>query len=94
MGLEHGAWCLGCCVGLMLVLFAVGVMSLVWMALLAAVIFAEKVLPFGARLRASRSPSASLALGIFIAIAPGRAGVHRPPGGAMGMEQPAGAAMP
>ena len=45
MGLEHGAWCLGCCVGLMLALFAVGVMSLAWMALVALVIFAEKVLP-------------------------------------------------
>ena len=52
MGLEHGAWCLGCCVGLMLALFAVGVMSIAWMAVVAALIFAEKVLPFGARLTA------------------------------------------
>lgn len=50
MGTEHGAYCVGCCVGLMLVLFAVGLMSLTWMAVIAAVIFAEKVLPFGARL--------------------------------------------
>ena len=34
MGLEHGAWCLGCCAGLMLVLLVLGVMSLVWMALI------------------------------------------------------------
>jgi predicted metal-binding membrane protein len=47
MGLHHGLFCLGCCWGLMLVLLAVGVTNLVWMALVAAVIFIEKVLPFG-----------------------------------------------
>jgi predicted metal-binding membrane protein len=68
MGLEHGAWCLGCCAGLMLVLFAVGVMSLAWMAIVAAVIFAEKVLPLGARLT---GPIALclVGLGVWIAIA-------------------------
>jgi predicted metal-binding membrane protein len=47
MGLHHGLFCLGCCWGLMLVLLTVGVMNLVWMALVAAVVFIEKVLPFG-----------------------------------------------
>jgi predicted metal-binding membrane protein len=47
MGVHHGLFCLGCCWGLMLVLLTVGVMNLVWMALVAAVIFVEKVLPFG-----------------------------------------------
>jgi predicted metal-binding membrane protein len=47
MGLHHGLFCLGCCWGLMLVLLTVGVMNLIWMALVAAVIFIEKVLPFG-----------------------------------------------
>lgn len=47
LGITHGAQCVGCCGGLMLVLFAVGVMNLGWMALLAAVIFAEKVVPHG-----------------------------------------------
>src|SRR5438105_10223973 len=42
MGLEHGTYCLGCCWGLMIVLFAVGVMSLFWMALVAGVIFVQK----------------------------------------------------
>ena len=50
MGVEHGAWCVGCCWGLMLILLTLGVMSLRWMAVVGAVIFAEKVLPFGARL--------------------------------------------
>ncbi|GAA4683490.1 hypothetical protein GCM10023215_17350 [Pseudonocardia yuanmonensis] len=46
-GLTHGAYCLGCCWALMLVLLAAGVMSLVWMAVIAAVITVEKVLPRG-----------------------------------------------
>jgi predicted metal-binding membrane protein len=50
MGCEHGAYCVGCCFGIMVVLFSVGVMSLVWMAVLTVVIFAEKVLPRGDRL--------------------------------------------
>lgn len=48
MGFVHGAYCLGCCWGLMLVLFAVGLMNLLWMIILTVVIFAEKVLPYGA----------------------------------------------
>ena len=47
MGIIHGALCLGCCWGLMLVLFAVGLMNLYAMVALAAVIFAQKVLPHG-----------------------------------------------
>jgi predicted metal-binding membrane protein len=47
MGARHGAYCLGCCWGLMLVLFAVGLMNVGWMLVLTAVIFAEKVLPYG-----------------------------------------------
>jgi predicted metal-binding membrane protein len=49
MGIEHGAYCLGCCWALFAVLVAAGVMSLAWMLLLTLVIFAEKVLPFGRR---------------------------------------------
>jgi predicted metal-binding membrane protein len=42
MGVEHGVYCLGCCWALMLLLFAVGVMNLAWVALLAALAMAEK----------------------------------------------------
>jgi predicted metal-binding membrane protein len=42
MGLHHAAYCLGCCWLFMLVLFIAGSMSLVWMAALSIVIFAEK----------------------------------------------------
>jgi len=48
MGARHGAWCVGCCWALMASLFAVGVMSLAWMALVAALIAVEKLLPWGA----------------------------------------------
>jgi predicted metal-binding membrane protein len=45
MGLHHGAYCLGCCWALMLLMFAVGVMSVTAMAILTAFILAERVLP-------------------------------------------------
>jgi predicted metal-binding membrane protein len=45
MGVEHGGYCVGCCWMLMAALFALGVMSLGWMAFIAALIAAEKLLP-------------------------------------------------
>lgn len=68
-GLAHGLDCVGCSGGLMLVLFAVGVMSLFWMAVVAAAIFAEKVLPQGLRLSRVLAP-ALVVLGLWVAIAP------------------------
>src|SRR4051794_10619887 len=50
VGAWHGGYCLGCCWSLMLVLVAVGVMNMVWMAALAAVIFLEKVWRHGQQL--------------------------------------------
>ena len=47
MGVEHGAYCLGCCWPLMTLLFAVGVMNLLWMAAITLLVFAEKLLPGG-----------------------------------------------
>jgi predicted metal-binding membrane protein len=46
MGAKHGAWCLGCCWALMAGLFALGVMSLTWMAMFAALIGLQKLLPW------------------------------------------------
>ena len=46
MGMTNGAWCVGCCWALMAALFALGVMSVSWMALVAAIIAAEKTLPW------------------------------------------------
>jgi len=50
MGLHHGAYCLGCCWSLMVVLFVVGTMNLVWMGILSIVIFVEKIVPHGAEI--------------------------------------------
>ena len=44
-GLTHGAACVVCCAGLMLVLAGVGLMSIPWMAVVGAVIFVQKVGP-------------------------------------------------
>jgi predicted metal-binding membrane protein len=46
MGAEHGAWCIGCCWGLMLTLFAVGVMSIMWTVGIALLVALEKLLPW------------------------------------------------
>ncbi len=70
MGVVHGLYCVGCCWGLMIVLFSLGVMSLVWMAAIAGVIFAEKVLPSGERV-ARFLGVAFVALGLWIAFSPG-----------------------
>jgi predicted metal-binding membrane protein len=48
MGLSHGLYCLGCCWALMCVLFAVGVMNLLWVAALTTLVLLEKAGPFGA----------------------------------------------
>ncbi|MBQ1161773.1 DUF2182 domain-containing protein [Streptomyces sp. A73] len=45
VGVRHGGYCLGCCWALMAVLLAAGVMSLLWMAAVAAVITVEKTVP-------------------------------------------------
>ncbi len=69
MGAEHGLYCIGCCWGLMLALFALGVMSLFWMVVVSTAIFAEKVLPYGLPL--SRVFAAALiVLGLCVASMP------------------------
>jgi predicted metal-binding membrane protein len=47
MGLRHGMYCLGCCWALMCVLFVVGVMNLLWVALLTGLVLLEKIGPSG-----------------------------------------------
>lgn len=47
MGIEHGAYCVGCCWALMTVLFAVGIMNLTWVAAIAVFVLVEKTAPFG-----------------------------------------------
>ena len=52
LGVRHGVFCLGCCWALMLLLFAVGVGSIGWMLVLAAVMATEKNATWGRRLSA------------------------------------------
>ncbi|HEX8918816.1 MAG TPA: DUF2182 domain-containing protein, partial [Chloroflexota bacterium] len=47
MGMRHGAYCLGCCWVLMVILLLTGLMNLAAMAALSALIFVEKVIPHG-----------------------------------------------
>lgn len=47
MGVEHGAYCVGCCWLLMLLLFVGGVMNLAWIAGLAVFVLIEKLAPAG-----------------------------------------------
>jgi len=52
LGIHHGAFCVGCCWSLMLLMFAVGVGNLAWMLALAAVMAVEKNMPWGRKLSA------------------------------------------
>ena len=69
MGLAHGAWCVGCCWGLMAALFALGVMSVGWMVFIAALIAAEKLLPWRA-LASYGIAALLLAVGLLLAFTP------------------------
>ena len=65
MGLEHGAYCVGCCWALMLLLFVAGVMNLAWVALIAAFVFVEKLFP-AVRLVSPLASTALIIAGLFL----------------------------
>jgi predicted metal-binding membrane protein len=69
MGATNGAWCVGCCWALMASLFALGVMSVVWMALVAGLIAVEKTVP-GRRFVTYGTSALLLALGVLLLTAP------------------------
>ena len=70
MGITHGAWCAGCCWPLMASLFALGVMSIAWTALVAGLVALEKILPW--RRAATGATTALLVvLGLLLLAAPG-----------------------
>ena len=87
MGAKNGAWCVGCCWALMASLFALGVMSVTWMAVVAGLIAVEKVLP---RRRAATYGTALvlLALGALVLLAPDALPALTVPGSAMSAETP------
>jgi predicted metal-binding membrane protein len=69
MGARHAAWCIGCCWALMASLFALGVMSVVWMAVVAGLIAFEKLVPSR---RAATYGTATIlfVLGVLLVAAP------------------------
>jgi predicted metal-binding membrane protein len=67
MGVIHGAWCVGCCWGLMATLFAVGLMSIGWMAAIAGLIALERLAPARAHLAVA---GALAVLGLALLAAP------------------------
>jgi predicted metal-binding membrane protein len=69
MGIRHGAWCVGCCWALMASLFALGLMSIAWMALVAALIAAEKVVPWR-RVATYGAAAILVALGVLVLAVP------------------------
>ncbi len=76
MGLEHAVNCIGCCWGLMVVLVAAGAMSLPWVLSIAAVVFAEKIVPRGEWVaRVVGGPL--IVLGLLVVVQPGLAAAMR-----------------
>ena len=69
MGAKHGAWCIGCCWALMASLFALGIMSVVWMAVVAGLIAFEKLIPFRS-LATYGTAAVLLVLGALLLAAP------------------------
>ena len=69
MGAQNGAWCVGCCWALMASLFALGIMSVAWMAFVAGLIAAEKLLPWR-RIATYGTALLLLMLGLALLIAP------------------------
>jgi predicted metal-binding membrane protein len=91
LGVKNGAWCVGCCWALMAGLFALGVMSIAWMAFVAALIAIEKTLPWR---RAATYGTAAilLVLGVLLLAAPDAIpGLTIPGGDAMPQMQGMGA---
>jgi predicted metal-binding membrane protein len=83
MGARHGGWCVGCCWALMASLFALGLMSLVWMAFVAGLIAVEKLLP-SRRVATYGTAGLLLVLGVLMLVAPDVIpGLTVPDGGSM-----------
>ena len=69
MGMKNGAWCVGCCWALMASFFALGVMSVIWMAVVAGLIAIEKTLPWR-RVATYGTAALLLAFGVLLLFAP------------------------
>jgi len=80
LGLASGAWCAGCCWALMVCLFALGVMSIAWTGLVAALVALEKTLPWH-RLASKATAALLFGLGVLILSAPRLVPLLTLPGG-------------
>ena len=69
MGALHGAYCLGCCWLLFVILFPLGIMNIAAMAVITLLIFAEKTLPWG-RAAARATAAALITYGSVVVAAP------------------------
>ncbi len=69
MGATHGLYCFGCCWGLMLILFVMGIMHLGWMAAIGALILVEKLIPSGKWI-SNAIGAVFVAVGIVVALFP------------------------
>jgi predicted metal-binding membrane protein len=87
MGARHGAWCVGCCWALMASLFALGVMSLAWMAFVAALIALEKTVPFRRAGTTYATAALLLIVGVWLLAAPDSVPGLTIPGDGGGMDQ-------
>jgi predicted metal-binding membrane protein len=70
MGAKNGAWCVGCCWALMASLFALGVMSVSWMAFVAGIIAVEKSVRWRRRVVTYATSAVLLVLGILVLAMP------------------------
>jgi predicted metal-binding membrane protein len=69
MGAKNGAWCVGCCWALMASFFALGIMSIAWMAFVAGLIAVEKTLPWR-RVATYGTAAVLFSLGVLLLAAP------------------------
>ena len=87
MGLLHGAFCLGCCWLLFVILFPLGIMNIAAMAVITLIVFAEKTLPWG-RLASRATAAALVAYGALVITSPQLLATFQQDGGAMPAEMP------
>jgi predicted metal-binding membrane protein len=86
MGAKNGTWCVGCCWALMLSFFALGIMSVVWMAVVAGLIAMEKTLPWR-RIATYGTAAVLVTLGVLVFAVPDSVPGLTIPGGGGSMSQ-------
>lgn len=69
LGFDHGAYCVGCCWALMLLLFAAGIMNVIWIAGLAIIVLLEKFAPAGAGVIVPLTSVLLIGAGLYVAAA-------------------------